>query len=132
MEGSRIVAEFGRTSLKFLVLTLCAISCRKSLCPCSNHNLKLFHGFLKRWNLKKQFSLRENYYKIPLDFKEISISALMFLPRRNPQKNMMAARKCPEFEGKVSGLRRAKQRFKKILGDSKQFSKCIKNKSFQA
>ena len=26
---------------------------------------------------------------------------------------MMAARKCPEFEGKVSGLRRAKHQFKK-------------------
>ena len=55
--------------------------------------------------------MRENYHKIPLDFKEISISALMFLPCGNPQKNMMAARKCPEFEGKVSGLRRAERQF---------------------
>ena len=44
---------------------------------------------------------------------------------------MMAARKCPEFEGKVSGLRRAKRQFKKILGDSKQFSNASKINLFK-
>ena len=55
----------------------------------------------------------------------------MFLPCGNPRKNMVAARKCPEFEGKVSGLRRAKRQFKKILVDFKHFQNASKINLFK-
>ena len=61
--------------------------------------LKPFMDFWKS-GIKEAFSLRENYNKYPLIFREIRISTFDVLPSGNPQDIMIAALGSPDFVGK--------------------------------